>query len=431
MIGCDKSALAMAALAALSGAISHQMRLRMNRHDDSFVVSPCLWVLMIGDPGAQKTPIVNAVTDPLAKLQKEEMRAYSDDLRRWEESDDDGKGPKPVEPPGHLIFDTTVEALCIKLALTNDGILTVADELSAWLGQMEKYSGSSASRGLWLKARNGGHYQVNRVGRKTDFVENLSSSLLGGIQPDRLAEITGLSSDGLLQRFLPVMINQGALGKDMPTGPSAADYERLVLACVNAPAATLTMTDAALERMWALREHFHALTNAAAAISPGFQSFVNKLPGVAGNLAVILHVARNPARCSDQVDDETIAAVEKIIKEFVLPHGEAFYEGDANAGIERMRKIASYVLTSGKTTFMPSDFTRNVAPLRGFDLFELKRAVSPLVAGGWLDLNDRWANAPRWTLCAGVADQMENRRREREMEKCALAALMGAKRRPS
>ncbi|MDI9848877.1 hypothetical protein QM467_12490 [Rhodoblastus sp. 17X3] len=65
------------------------------------------------------------------------------------------------------------------------------------------------------------------------------------------------------------------------------------------------------------------------------------------------------------------------------------------------------ILTSGKKDFTPSDFTRNVAQLTGLDLFDLKKVVSPLVAGGWLDLNDKRANAPRWALAPGVAEQME------------------------
>ncbi|MGB6766749.1 MAG: DNA-primase RepB domain-containing protein, partial [Methyloceanibacter sp.] len=46
VIGCDKSALAMACLAALSGAIDHRFALKIMRHGDWWT-SPRLWVLLV------------------------------------------------------------------------------------------------------------------------------------------------------------------------------------------------------------------------------------------------------------------------------------------------------------------------------------------------------------------------------------------------
>jgi hypothetical protein len=52
-----------------------------------------------------------------------------------------------------------------------------------------------------LQAYDGGPYTIDRVVRGETFIPNLSISLIGGIQPARLAELHGLTSDGLLQRF--------------------------------------------------------------------------------------------------------------------------------------------------------------------------------------------------------------------------------------
>ena len=43
-----------------------------------------------------------------------------------------------------------------------------------------------------------------RISRGETYIGNLSVSLMGGIQPARLGELRGLTSDGLLQRFVPV-----------------------------------------------------------------------------------------------------------------------------------------------------------------------------------------------------------------------------------
>ena len=55
---------------------------------------------------------------------------------------------------------------------------------------------------------------VDRVTRADLQIANLSTSIIGGIQPARLAELPGLASDGLLQRFLPC----ADLDRDIPGG---------------------------------------------------------------------------------------------------------------------------------------------------------------------------------------------------------------------
>ena len=55
---------------------------------------------------------------------------------------------------------------------------------------------------------------VDRIQRGENFVENLSVSLIGGVQPKRLAELHGLTSDGLLQRFLPTIMGASKFALD-------------------------------------------------------------------------------------------------------------------------------------------------------------------------------------------------------------------------
>jgi hypothetical protein len=131
------------------------------------------------------------------------------------------------------------------------------------------------------------------------------------------------------------------------------------------------------------------------------------------------------------VSRETMEKVDRLVREFLIDHALQFYEEmNRKEGGERIRTTASYILTSRQTEFKPSDFTRNVALLKNMGLFDLVRAVSPLVAGGWLDLFDVNKSAPRWRLCKGVAEAMAERRHSEEREKAALAQLMGSRRRP-
>ena len=133
---------------------------------------------------------------------------------------------------------------------------------------------------------------------------------------------------------------------------------------------------------------------------------------------LILHVVEDPlSNPFRRVSVETARKVDRLIREFILPHGEVFYGKEGGEeNLERTQTIASYVLTAGKTDFIPSDFTRNVRQLRGLGHVDLLKTVSPLVAGGWLDQRDKSRNYSTWKLRSGVAEQMEARLSKRKRE---------------
>ena len=56
----------------------------------------------------------------------------------------------------------------------------------------------------------------------------------------------------------------------------------------------------------------------------------------------------------------------------ILPHAFAFYRtAEAAAGGDRLQRLASYILTSGKPRIVASDLTSNIADLRGLTVDEL------------------------------------------------------------
>ena len=83
VIGCDASGLAMAVLAAFSGALHHNFALKMMRHG-SWYERPRLWVLLIADPSQRKTPIMKAATLPLVQYEARLREKYEEELRRFE-----------------------------------------------------------------------------------------------------------------------------------------------------------------------------------------------------------------------------------------------------------------------------------------------------------------------------------------------------------
>jgi hypothetical protein len=442
-MGCDPSALAMAVLSAFSGALDHRFALKMMRHGD-WSERPRLWVLLVGDPSSKKTPVFNAALRPLEREQDYLRQRYEAQSQDYEKSfaaytearaggDKEAKEPtRPAKPPRIVVWDSTIEKLAELLTGSGErGLLVKRDEIAGWIGQMEKYGGTSrgagADRGFWLQSWDGGPYSVDRIKRGETYIRNLSISLIGGIQPHRLGELHGLTSDGLLQRFIPVMTALSRLALDQQS--DAEKYDRLVRELFFAKPQRLIMSDAALEVMEALRRELHDLEQVSGGLADGFQSFVGKLPGYAGSLALILHMAHDPNEGGlHAVEADIVKNVRRLVLDFILPHAFEFYRtAESVTDGDRLRKLASWIITSGKTRFLASDLTTNIRDLRGLTLFDLNKRVSPLVAAGWLDpaepgpLNRMWQVTPR------VATQFAERARVEQARKAELAKLFEAR----
>ena len=219
IVGCDVSAMAMSVLTAFSGALDHRFAVKMMRNGNWWE-HPRLWTLLVGDPSRKKTPIINTVTLPLERHQNTLRMDYDVRLRDYEAAKKAGDDnvEKPTPPPRYVMWDVTIEKLGEVLSRSDHGLLVKRDEFSGWIGSMEKYGGTSrgagADRGFWLQAFDGGPYSMDRIGRGETYIGNLSVSLIGGIQPAKLVELHGLTSDGLLQRFIPVMMGPSKLAQD-------------------------------------------------------------------------------------------------------------------------------------------------------------------------------------------------------------------------
>jgi hypothetical protein len=299
---------------------------------------------------------------------------------------------------------------------------------------MERYhsagKGASADRAFWLQAWNGGPYSIDRVKSGETFVDNLSVSIVGGIQPARLAELHGLASDGLLQRFLPVLMRAPKLAVDIDCSETDRNYEALIYELIALPPQQLRTTDGAIEAMAELQAHLFKLEQVGEALSEGFEGFVGKLAGYAGVLTMILHLADNPKEAVKNFIGRTVVEkADRLVREFLLPHAHEFYstgEGES----ERLRKLASYVLTCGKNRLRLADFTNNVWDCRGKTVLEINQQVSPLVAGAWLAPVEPGPACRAWDVNRAAIDaQFAERCREERGRKRAVAQLMGARRR--
>src|SRR5262249_25421533 len=179
------------------------------------------------------------------------------------------------------------------------GLLSEHDELTGWLGRMDRYNspgkGASADRAFYLQSWNGHRgYTIDRVKTGEIFVPNLSLSIVGGIQPARMTELRGLTSDGLLQRFLVVLMQAPKLPQDIDCTEITKAYTALIYELISLRPQRLYLTDAAADAMAELQKHLYSLERVGEALTEAFEAHVGKLKAYAGVLAMILQLVDNP-----------------------------------------------------------------------------------------------------------------------------------------
>ena len=228
---------AVTAVCGLAAVLGNKVCIRPKQHDNWEIV-PTQWGAIIGRPSAMKSPSLMSALRPLYALQ--------DELReQWEaecaEAAVDGKlaslnaktaqkkagklldkgdrdaarlaladatEPSGEEPPCPRIVvnDSSVEKLGELLNENENGLLLVRDELTGFLARIESEEFQS-ERAFYLEAFNGdGRFTYDRIGRGTVHIKNCTLSMIGGMQPSRLAPIvrnavSGANNDGLVQRL--------------------------------------------------------------------------------------------------------------------------------------------------------------------------------------------------------------------------------------
>jgi putative DNA primase/helicase len=217
----------------LAGAVNRRAIMQPKKNDTSWTVVPNLWGAIIAPPGFMKSPVIQAVTRPLQRIQTEWRREYEEALKNYEREEEEyelrceawrvqykvasKKGnPAPEKPEDKtekptlrrlIVNDATFEALHEIMSQNVAGILVIRDELTGWWSLLDR-EGREGERAFCLQAWNGdtGH-TIDRIKRGIIHVEACCMSVLGGIQAGRLrsylmdALADGPSNDGLIQRF--------------------------------------------------------------------------------------------------------------------------------------------------------------------------------------------------------------------------------------
>jgi putative DNA primase/helicase len=241
---CPLDLPAVSAMVCLGAVVGRRVAIRPKRFDDWTVV-PNLWGMGVLPPGWLKTHCLEEPKKPLARLELEAREIHAQALNDFAVLEavataqmeaakaalkDAAKGKKGVSAASeeglkelaaqtlskpdltfptlrrHIINDATVEKLGELLAENPQGLLLYRDELMGFLKTLEK-QGHEGDRAFYLESWNGtGSYSYDRIGRGSLFIPSNTVSILGGIQPGKLAAYirgagSGENDDGLISRF--------------------------------------------------------------------------------------------------------------------------------------------------------------------------------------------------------------------------------------
>jgi Protein of unknown function (DUF3987) len=232
---------AVTAICGIAAVVGNRIRIRPKQSDDWEVV-PNLWGAIVGRPSAMKSPAMQAALAPVYAIQDDLRQKWEEETKRAEIDEalsgldakdakkraekalkngdrdgargilagltDDGDDGAPC--PRLIINDATVEKLGELLNENPRGVLLIRDELTGFLAHMENEEHQS-ERAFYLEAFNGdGRFTYDRIGRGTIHIENCTVSIVGGVQPSRIAPVvrgamSGASNDGLIQRLQVVV----------------------------------------------------------------------------------------------------------------------------------------------------------------------------------------------------------------------------------
>jgi Protein of unknown function (DUF3987) len=291
-----------------------------------------------------------------------------------------------------------------------------------WFGSMDKYSagrGSAKDRAFWLEAFNGRTYSVQRVGRGSVFIENLSISLIGGIQPEPIRQIADESvDDGLLQRLLPITLAPAVAGRDEKASPVVAEYAELINRLHSLGQALLRFDEGA-QRFRHELEVKHLNLQSLECVHRKLAAHIGKYDGIFARLCIIWHCVENAPALGDMsatiISEETARRVGGFLHGFLLPHAIAFYAGVLGLANDHdsVTAVAGYILAHGLTKVTNRDLKRGDRAMRRLGSDKALTVFEQLEAFGWLDrVPSRLRGAPpHWPVNPTVHQKFAERAR--------------------
>jgi hypothetical protein len=448
LMGVDPGGMAMAVLTVCAAAIPDRIQVQVKEHDPNWLESARLWTGLVGLPSTKKTPLTSVAVAPLARIDAELYREYAEKFEKY--SCLTPKERKGVPRPLHhrvMLMDVTIEHVQEVMRDSPDGILVFHDELAGWFGGMDKYNsgaGASSNRAFWLQAYNGKPYTWGRIIRGSGHIPNLSTCVLGGIQPSVIQRVAhdGVD-DGLIQRLCPIVLRPGTLGTDAPSHGSVDAYGDLIptLHKLRPPMSSMGLLEVPLRfatKAHELRrelERKHLDLTRLEHINPMLASHLGKYDGLFARLCVIFHCIERTSTGQDLghfIQADTAERAAKFLHGYLLKHALAFYGNVLGLSEHHSRiiAVAGYILAHKLDRVTNRDIQRGVKTLRDLSRRDTEVIFDHLEAFGWVAKvpAPRPADPPHWLVNPSVhtlfSDRADKERRRRAEVKQMLADLV-------
>lgn len=368
-VGCDPLVPLWAGLGAVCGAIDARTRLELM---PGYKVPPVLWLMTLGDPADKKSPgsrpMFGALKDIEASdrvdYQKRKLdweareaihtaakKAFLDFNSKLDQSPDAIAPPVPELPTPPVPLKITVSDITSQKLVRNAserprGLLCYLDEMNSWIGKLtDKMSGED--RSAWVVSYESERYEMDRVSSGSIYCENLAVSIYGNIQPAVFRNnVSALSQDGLLQRFIPAILRPGKtrLGNPVPEFLSTqGEWDQLLHLIYALPHQTYKLTPESYDLFREFQLWYEAAKQDERLLhsSDIFMTGFGKLEGTAGRLILLFHVIENPYQMSVSV--ELVDRVIRLIKSYIIPSLRYLFS-DVDGSVSFDRWITDYII---------------------------------------------------------------------------------------
>jgi hypothetical protein len=418
-VGTSVDYVALAVLAATAAVTGAGVRIRVS---PSWSESLVLWLALVGTPSSGKSPALASVRALLGDIEHERRGddgarrrrhvAKVEDARlnheRWqEECETANKNGRPVPdcpedacvpdafvPSQIVVADATMEALADVVQGNPRGVILWRDELTAWLANLNRYANGGSDRAHWLEAWAAAGVTVNRRSRPQPLhLAKFPVSVVGSVQPDRLAEALSGSDDGMAARFLyawpPVPKYTSLLDRRIPDDDTALAMLNAIAAVAADPDQPLTLAfdDEALRAFDAFLERLHAESEAEGS-SGLLAGWLGKGRGtvarLAGALALLHWSAHADEPAPRTVDRDTVEAACALWRGYFRPHAETVFAQAGKTDRDRLARKAVRWLRAMKPSEVGTRHIRREALSQTADAVETESVMARLEEAGFL-----------------------------------------------
>ena len=274
-----------------SSAVSSTIASACSRNAaNRFPYPPELWSMLIGPPSTDEVgrgAVRHLLPAPLRPPGRQCTRLKCPRCRCQRARPEDAE---KNEPPSRrrLLVDATIEGSRKSCRTRIAAPRWSATNCRGWLNGMDRY-GHGSDRPFWLEAKGGGYFVVDRI-KGSREVNVLSIGVFGGIQPERLKDLSSLTDDGLFQRFSPVNMRPAGDECDDDADPGLYQhFDDLVADLGRIPPQTLVLDEDAAAA-YVEFSNFMRKASTIAIPNEAFGTFLGKQARTLATIALLLHI---------------------------------------------------------------------------------------------------------------------------------------------